>query len=133
VSLPSPAVSLTSPLLAHDSPSAVVAYCSGLAVDARQFLADAAHLAGCLPPGRHVLNICTDRYRFTVGLAACLMSARVSLLPSTHTPEVIRQLGHFAPDAFCLTDDPHCTIELPRVRFPHPADFARAAADTEAP
>ena len=56
------------------------------------------------PPGRHVLNACTDRYRFAVGFAACLMSRRVSLLPSTHTPEVIRQLAAFAPDAICLTD-----------------------------
>ena len=53
-----------------------------------------------------MLNVCTDRYRFTVGLAACLMSERVSLLPSTHTPQVIAQLAAFAPDAFCLTDDP---------------------------
>ena len=37
-----------------------------------------------------------------------------SLLPSTHTfPEVIRHLIQFAPDAFCLTDDDACAIELP--------------------
>ena len=52
-----------------------------------------------------MLNVCTDRYHFTVGLAACLITGRVSLLPSTHTPEVIGQLAIFAPDAFCFTDD----------------------------
>ena len=65
-----------------------------------------------------MLNICADRYRFTVGFAACLVSGKVSLLPSTHTPEVIRQLTEFARDVFCLTDDPKCDIELPRVLYP---------------
>jgi len=62
--------------------------------------------------------VCADRYRFAVGLAACLLTRRVSLLPPTRTPEVIRQLAAFAPDVFCLTDEDECEIALPRVRFP---------------
>jgi acyl-coenzyme A synthetase/AMP-(fatty) acid ligase len=108
----------TSALLAHESPSAIVAYRSGHAIEARQFLADAAQLADRLPASTHVLNVCSDRYRFAVGLAACLMTERVSLLPATHTPEVIRQLAQFAPDVFCLTDEQACTIDLPRFQFP---------------
>jgi acyl-coenzyme A synthetase/AMP-(fatty) acid ligase len=71
-----------------------------------------------LPAGDHVLNVCTDRYRFTVGFAACLITGRISLLPSTHTPEVIGQLSSFAPDAFCLTDDRRCDIGLPKIYYP---------------
>jgi len=89
----------SSPLLTHASPTAVVAYRGGLAVEARQFLADAAFLAERLPAAKHVLNVCRDRYQFTVGLAASLITGRVSLLPSTHTPEVIRQLVEFAPES----------------------------------
>jgi len=103
--------------LAHASPGDVVAYRGERAITAREFLADAAGLAARLPAGRHALNVCADRYRFAVGLAACLTSGRISLLPSTYTPEVIRQLGEFAPDAFCLTDDPACEIALPRVQW----------------
>ena len=105
-------------LLSHTSPAAIIAYRGGIPVTARQFLGDATHLAQHLPDSKHVLNVCTDRYQFTVGLAACLMSRRVSLLPSTHTPQVIAQLATFAPDAFCLTDDPRCDIELPQVYYP---------------
>lgn len=108
----------TSPLLAHALPSAVVAYSAGRAISADEFLADVVHLGNCLPAGPHVLNTCTDRYKFTVGLAASLLTGRISLLPPTHTPEVIRQLARFAPDAFCLTDDPGCSIDLPRCQFP---------------
>jgi acyl-coenzyme A synthetase/AMP-(fatty) acid ligase len=113
-------------LLSHCSPEGVVAYRAGVAVTARQFIADARHLAQRLPDSKHVLNVCADRYHFTVGLAACLMSQRVSLLPSAHTPQVIAQLAAFAPDAFCLTDDPDCDIELPQIQY---ADqFAAGAA-----
>jgi len=96
----------------------VIAYRAGVPVTAHRFLSDAHHLAGSLPAGKHVLNVCADRYHFTVGLAACLIAGRVSLLPSTHTPEVIGQLASFAPDAFCLTDDGRCDIGLPRVYYP---------------
>ena len=105
------------PLLSHRTAASVVAYRAGRAVTAGEFLADANRLARRLPAGRHVLNACADRYRFTVGLAACLISGRASLLPSTHTPEVVRQLAQFAPDAFCLTDDRDCLIELPLLQF----------------
>ncbi|HTV97401.1 MAG TPA: AMP-binding protein [Steroidobacteraceae bacterium] len=105
-------------LLSHRTAASVVAYRAGRPVSAAQFLADARALLQRLPAGRHVLNACADRYRFVVGLAACLMSERVSLLPSTQTPEVMRQLAQFAPGAFCLTDEPDCAIELPQFRYP---------------
>jgi len=107
----------SSPLLSHGLPDAVVAYRAGRAIEARQLLADAAQVAERLPRGRHVLNVCVDRYQFTVGLAACLISGRVSLLPSSHAPEVIRQLARLAPGAFCLTDEESCGIDLPHCRY----------------
>jgi acyl-coenzyme A synthetase/AMP-(fatty) acid ligase len=122
-------------LLAHDSPDAIAAYRSGRAVTVREFLRDAAQVARKLPISRHVLNVCADRYQFTVGLAACLMSNRVSLLPSTHTPQVIAQLAAFAPDSFCLTDDLKCDIALPQVFYPDlvPSTDAIAGEPFEVP
>jgi acyl-coenzyme A synthetase/AMP-(fatty) acid ligase len=112
----------TIPLLSHSSPTAIVAYRAGHALTVGQFLDEARQVAQRLPQGKHVLNVCADRYQFAVGFAACLMSERVSLLPSTHTPQVIAQLADFAPDAICLTDDRRCDIELPRAYYP---DLAR--------
>ncbi|MEO7386179.1 MAG: AMP-binding protein [Gammaproteobacteria bacterium] len=106
------------PLFAHRQANDVIAYQRGNAIHARQFLSDIERLRGVLPETRHLLLACQDRYHFTVGFAAGLLSGRVSLLPSTLTPEVIRQLRLYAPDAICLTDDPDCAIDLPRVRFP---------------
>jgi acyl-coenzyme A synthetase/AMP-(fatty) acid ligase len=116
-------------LMSHTSAAAVVAYRGGQAITAQRLLDDAQRLGQMLPPGRHVLNVCHDRYRFAVGLAACLITRRVSLLPSTHTPEVIAQMAVFAPDAFCLTDDARCDIALPRVLY---AESPPAAAPPSA-
>jgi acyl-coenzyme A synthetase/AMP-(fatty) acid ligase len=118
-------------LLSHSSPTAVIAYRAGLPVTARRFMSDVFDLGRRLPAGGHVLNVCADRYRFTVGLAACLVTGRVSLLPSTHTPEVIGRLASFAPDVLCLTDDPGCDIDLPRV--PYPEDLSAAEIDWAVP
>jgi acyl-coenzyme A synthetase/AMP-(fatty) acid ligase len=105
------------PLISHRSSDVVLAYRAAAPVTAGGFLADAARLASAMPAGSHVLNICSDRYRFTVGLAASLLANKVSLLPSTHTPQIIRQLTQFAPDVFCMTDDPDCDIELPQFYY----------------
>ncbi len=92
-----------------------------------RFLADVAQLVALLPAGGHVLNACVDRYHFAVGLAAAMVAQKTSLLPSTHTPEMVRQMQVFAPDVFCLSDGP-CTIDLPQCAYP----LARAAADAPA-
>ena len=65
-----------------------------------------------------MINVCADRYRFAVALAACLLARKVCLLPPTRTPEVIRQLAVFAPDVFCVSDEDDCDIALPQVRVP---------------
>jgi acyl-coenzyme A synthetase/AMP-(fatty) acid ligase len=106
------------PLIGHGSELAIVAFRRGKPVTAGRFLGDVRALAARMPPGRHVLNVCADRYHFAVGLCAALLHGRISLLPSTQTPEVIRRLQEFAADVFCLTDDPSCDIALPRLLYP---------------
>jgi acyl-coenzyme A synthetase/AMP-(fatty) acid ligase len=107
----------TVPLLLHRSPDSPLAYRGGAAIDAAQFLADVDRLAAAMPSGKHVLNVCADRYNFAVGFAAALTRQKISLLPSTHTPEVIRQLVEFSPDVFCLTDVARGDIDLPQLHF----------------
>jgi acyl-coenzyme A synthetase/AMP-(fatty) acid ligase len=110
----------------------VLAYRAGAPILVREFLADVRRVGAALGGGSHVLNVCGDRYRFAVGFAACLVAGKVSLLPSTRTPEVIAHLKSFAPDAVCLTDEDTCDIALPRVRFPETDPAARAGMDTPA-
>ncbi|KWA02278.1 AMP-binding protein [Burkholderia territorii] len=116
----------TYPLVFHSSPDQTIAWRDGAPVSVRAFVADVARVAAALPAGGHVFNVCRDRYRFAVSLCAALVAGRISLLPSTHTPEMVRQLASFAPDAFCLHDAPDCAIDLPRFAYPDaaPGDLA---------
>ncbi len=120
----------THPLVFHSSPDQTIAWRDGAPVTVRTFVADVARVAAALPAGGHVFNVCRDRYRFAVSLCAALVAGRISLLPSTHTPEMVRQLASFAPDALCLHDAPDCTIDLPRFAYP---DAAAGALPDDAP
>lgn len=121
------------PLVAHAAAGSVVGWRAGEPHTVRDFLVQARSLAASLPAGRHVVNTCSDRYRFALGLAACLLSQKVSLLPATRTPQVIAQLAHFAPDVFCLTDERECRIDLPRVHFETELRHAAAGEPCEVP
>lgn len=120
------------PLVSHTSPDSIVAWCADGAVTLRQFLGEVGQLVAVLPAGNHLLNMCSDRYRFSVGLAAAIVVGKVSLLPPAHTPEVLRRIKDFAPDVFCLTDRDDSDLraaELPQLRYPAmttagPAGFA---------
>lgn len=116
----------TRPLIAHRSPDDVVAWRDRLAVSAREFLSDVDQVARLLPGGRNVLNLCRDHYRFAVTLAACIVSTRVSLLPSTHTPEMVRQMRRIAPDVFCVADQDTGGVDLPVFHYPDRMPGARA-------
>ncbi|MDP1644187.1 MAG: AMP-binding protein [Thiobacillus sp.] len=121
----------TLPLIAHRRPDAVVAWRGSTPVSVRQFLGEVDHVAGQLPPGQHVLNLCGDRYRFAVALAACIVSGRISLLPSTHTPEMVRQMQRIAPDVFCIVDQDAVNkagggVDLPTFGYPESAPMPAA-------
>ena len=119
------------PLVTHPHAQDVMAYGHDKPITVAHFLADVRRLATALPPGRHVLNVCVDRYRFAVGVAAALLADKISLLPPTLTPEMMRQVQRFAPDVFCLTDQPQ-SIDLPQCAW---ADAMAAGAPpmTDAP
>ena len=114
------------PLIGHAAGDQLLAVRRGERITAARFLADVARVAAAMPPSRNVLNACGDRYRFAVALCAAASRGVLTLLPSTTTPGVIRSLRRFAPDAFCLHDDPACDIDLPRMAFPDagPAEVA---------
>ncbi len=106
------------PLLGHASLDDVLAWRPSGPVRVREFLADAASLAAQLPAGRNFLNLCHDRYRFTVGLAAGLISGRTSLQPAAQSADTLRQVRAACPDVFCLCDGDFDSGDLPRFDFP---------------
>ena len=120
------------PLLGHGGLDEIFAYRPDGPVFVRDFLADVAALATLLPPGRHLLNVCQDRYRFTVGFAAGLIGGRTSLQPSSQSAETLRQIKLACPDVSCLCDGDFDHQDLPRLDFPSQLT-ARPAEISEIP
>ncbi len=106
------------PLLAPAPLDEIFAWRQNGPASLRDFLADSFALAAQLPAGRHMLNICQDRYRFTVGLAAGLISDKISLQPASQSAETLRQIQATSPDVFCLCDSDFDSLDLPRLDFP---------------
>ncbi len=122
------------PLTAYSDLTRVLAYTPDQTINAGQFLAQADALAKQFPAGGHILNLCQDRYHFMVGLAASILAGKASLLPSSHTPDTLRQMQAFAPDLFCLHDQPADGIDLPCLPYPHePAVLPDATVNPSVP
>jgi acyl-coenzyme A synthetase/AMP-(fatty) acid ligase len=105
------------PLIRHRRRDAIVAYRGEQPVSAGEFLRDVTALAKLLPAQRHVVNLCQDRYRFTVGLAAALSRSQVSLLPPSDLPAVLEQLVADFVDLYCLTDGA-APASIPTLAYP---------------
>ncbi len=118
---------LRHPLIAAREAGAVIASRSGEAITAERFMRDAHRIAGALPPRAHILNFCSDRYRFATVFCAAVMRGQTTLLPPTTTPNVIAAMRTFAPDVYYVTDD-GTHVELPRVELPDDDDDAPDSA-----
>jgi len=83
-----------------------------------EFLRDVVQLAEALPSRRYLVNLCSDRYRFAVGLAAALLRDQVSLLPPAHTPELLRTLQQSYAGLYALSDGIATSEVLETVDYP---------------
>jgi acyl-coenzyme A synthetase/AMP-(fatty) acid ligase len=107
------------PLIRCESHRSVAAFRRGQPVTAGEFLADVAALAAQLPGQRQIVNLCGDRYRFTVALGAALSRGQESLLPPSDAPGVLEDVVAQFPDACVLVDgEPPPVTAAPVIRYP---------------
>ncbi|HUF80244.1 MAG TPA: AMP-binding protein [Burkholderiales bacterium] len=113
---------VSAPLVRGFGAGAAFAYRQGRRIEVARFLADVSRLAALLPERPYLLNLCTDRYHFTVGFAAALVRRQVNLLPPNETPDLIEQLTVRYPGVYCLCDRPTGLATIETMLFPGPAD-----------
>jgi acyl-coenzyme A synthetase/AMP-(fatty) acid ligase len=119
------------PFLGHRDHSAVLAWRGDRAVRVGEFLGDLAAVSAALPDRRFLVNLCSDRYRFAVGLAAALLREQVSLLPPAHTPELLRLLKNRYAGLYALCDGGVQTDAVEMVDYPD-TDSPASASDMPA-
>ncbi len=84
-----------------DVPFAIV---NGATVTTAQLREDVLDCANSLPDCDYVIDLCEDRYRFTVRFLAVLLLKRVNLLPSQRDMNALTTLGEAFPNTIVLTD-----------------------------
>ena len=85
----------------------------GGVVTAAAFLHDAHALARALPDAAHLVNLCRDRYAFTVAFAAALLRGQACLVPGDASAARLAALGVQFPASTAAVDRPDPTIPLP--------------------
>ena len=85
--------SATEPIVAHRSAAEPLAFMGAVPISAGRFVADVLRTARALPPGRHVLNACENRYAFAVVFCAALVAGRINILPNASTPGALTALA----------------------------------------
>jgi hypothetical protein len=80
-------MSTTLPLLGARDLAAPLAWQGGRPISAGTFIAEAQALAEQLPAQGPAVNLCQDRYRFALGLAAALLRGHTSLMPPNALPD----------------------------------------------
>ncbi len=120
----------TSALITGRDMDDVFAWRTSGPVSVREFLADAHALAARLPEGGWQLNLCEDRYHFAVGFVAGLLAGKVSLQPSSQSPETLQRLAADHPGTHWLADKPVEWPGLSGTVFPDLAALSRPAVHT---
>jgi acyl-coenzyme A synthetase/AMP-(fatty) acid ligase len=112
------------PLLKFHQPESVFAWQGGKTLSAQRFLTDVIALAERLPARSYVLNLCNDRYRFMVGFSAALLRGQISLLPPSHTSDLVNRLAQQYGDLYCLSDAAQSHESLQTLSYPDLSDVS---------
>ena len=117
------------PFIADERPDAIIAYRQTQPIRVAEFRSDVASLAARLPNHRHVINLCIDRYRFTVAFAAALLREQISLLLPNETSDLVEAVAADYPDLYCLTDASFRHPAIPCLDYPDNLEPSAISAD----
>ena len=105
----------------HGNLEAIFAVGAAGPITLREFLGHVTALRAQLPSRRSVVNLCVDRYRFTVAFAAALLREQLTLLPPNDSPGTIASLAAAYTDLYAIHDGPlPPALSLPAIAYPQP-------------
>ncbi len=105
-------------------------YCQNQTFSRSDLFAHALQLSHLLPENKYALNLCNDRYLFTVSFLAVLLRRQINLLPPNQAPLTIENLINRFQKSYCITDNPD--ISYPDY-FMVKNDFTATAGNTFPP
>lgn len=94
----------STPLIRPETLDRPLTWRRGQAITRGAFVSDVQRLVKRLPEHGAAVNYCTDRYYFTVALAAAALRGHVSHLPHDRTNHSLAHLSSAHPGLYCLLD-----------------------------
>ena len=77
----------------------------------RELFSHASYLSQSLTRKRYFINLCQDRYLFSVVFLAGIISKCPNLLPPNQAKQTLHKLMQNYPDSICITDNPELKNE----------------------
>ena len=93
------------PLLGGSDAGRVLAWRAGRALGVREFLAHVRQVAEMLPVRPAAVNLCVDRYAFTVAFCAAMLRGQVTLLPPSRAPRAVEEVMTLHAGAYALGEE----------------------------
>ena len=78
---------------------------AGRSIETAEFCADVLACAESLPDAQHLINLCTERYAFSVVFFAALVRGQTNLLPAQRSSQVLDTLISSTERCVVVTDD----------------------------
>ena len=92
-------------LFSQYQPDENFAWCDSLPITQQEFLQQVVALAACLPEQPYIINLCRDRYNFTLAFCAALVNGTISLLPPNRQSDTIVEMAAEYQAFSCLVDE----------------------------
>ncbi|MGR9100647.1 MAG: AMP-binding protein [Gammaproteobacteria bacterium] len=92
--------------LLQPDPHRIYAFAGGRRITRAELLSHAYNLGRLLPDKRYAVNLCADRYLFTVAFLAVIIRSQINLLPPNQAVNTIRSLLSDYDGGYCITDSP---------------------------
>ncbi len=105
------------PLFSASNSDRLVAWQSGRAMTAAEFMADVTVVANGLPDSQWIVNLCEQRYAFLIGFCAALLRNQTTLLPSSRAQQVVAELAAAYPGSYRCDDDTIQDVLGGKLRF----------------
>ncbi|HEU0306300.1 MAG TPA: AMP-binding protein [Lysobacter sp.] len=86
------------------APARLFAFDHAGTVDVARFTREVRAVASLLPAGGFAVNLCEDRYRFTVALCAAALRGQTTLLPPSRAPAVVAEVLAQHRGSYALVD-----------------------------
>jgi acyl-coenzyme A synthetase/AMP-(fatty) acid ligase len=100
----------------------------GRSIETAEFCADVLACAESLPDARHLINLCTERYAFSVVFFAALVRGQTNLLPAQRSRQALDALTGSTERCAVVTND--ATVEADALVELRPGTNGQASSPT---